>query len=128
MGISLILAKILGAFFTIIGVSVILRRNELEKIVEEFTKSRMLSFIMGEFILIAGLFILALHNVWEYNWRTIITVIGWLTAIKGATYLMLPQKDFKKVIEVFNKKNLYSLWGVLIIALGIYLLIKGFQA
>lgn len=37
-----------------------------------------------------GMVIVALYNVWRADWRVLVTVLGWLTVIKGAVIMLLP--------------------------------------
>lgn len=47
-------------------------------------------FIAGFFTLILGVLLVVSHNRWVWNWRVIITVIAWLTLIKGASIILYP--------------------------------------
>ena len=40
----------------------------------------------------AGMAVILTHNVWVADWRVLITLLGWLTAIGGALRTDVPQR------------------------------------
>ena len=46
--------------------------------------------VMGLFLIIAGVLIVHFHNIWIYNWRGFITLLGWSGAIGGMLLLISP--------------------------------------
>jgi hypothetical protein len=43
----------------------------------------MITFVMG-------MVIVALCNVWNADWRVLVTLLGWLTVVKGAVITLFP--------------------------------------
>jgi hypothetical protein len=41
-------------------------------------------------LLVAGLAIVRVHNVWSGGWRVVVTVLGWLAVISGLLRMFLP--------------------------------------
>ncbi|MDH3561590.1 MAG: hypothetical protein OEN52_11625 [Gammaproteobacteria bacterium] len=61
-------------------------------------------FPMVLMILVLGLTVVTLHNVWVADWPVVITVVGWIMVLKSIAYLLLPQ-----VMTVFVSWSLASL-------------------
>ena len=50
-----------------------------------------LMFPLVLLLLICGLLIIVGHNIWVADWHVIVTIVGWLTVLKGVIVLMFPQ-------------------------------------
>ena len=95
--------------------------------VKEFTKSPALCYMGGVLALFFGLFILIFHNKWDASWTTIITIIGWLSVIKGALLIACP-KIHPNVLNWMCKGEAAMRYvGVIYLLLGLFLTVKGFN-
>lgn len=126
MDLSILLAKVLGLYLMIVSVSVFVRRKELDRMVDAFFRDNLFVFFSGTVILLLGLALVLIHNVWETSWRGVITAIGWLTVLKGGVRLLAPA-----FAQEASKKAVGSAWYWGIIALafaaGAYLAYTGFS-
>ncbi len=84
---SIFLAKLIGPFFLILGVSLLVNARTFRAIADEFLASRALLFLSALMILPAGIAVVLTHNVWVANWPVIITLLGWLFIISGVIRL-----------------------------------------
>ena len=120
MSTSLLIAKILAIFYTAMGLGIIFSPKYYSKAIETLLKNNGAIYILGLSTMVAGFLITSYHNVWIKDWRVIITVIGWIIFIQGATTLMLPIQSIKIAQSIFKEKN-FVLWGILSLALGLIL-------
>jgi hypothetical protein len=88
---SIFLARLIGPVLLVTGISVLIYQREFRDMSAEVLASRALMFISGFILMPAGLAIVLTHNVWAADWRVLITILGWLTAIGGALRLLGPQ-------------------------------------
>lgn len=127
MELSIFLAKVFGLYSVIVCAAVFFKRRELEAVLQEFEKSRLFAFFSGAMALLLGLAIVVGHAVWEFDWRILITVLGWLTVIKGVIRLFF--FDWAKGAA---RKILYSGWYWysigLFFSIGLWLTYIGFRA
>lgn len=123
---SILLARFIGPFIIVIGVGLLCNTKVFRQIVEDFFKNAALVYMSGLITFVAGLSIVLFHNIWAADWRTIITVFGWLTFIKGAWLIVLP-RTLVRVIDVYAKniKLLVIPW-IIMLAIGFFLTVKGF--
>ena len=83
-------------------------------------------YVTGLITFVAGLAIVLFHNIWVLDWRVIITVFGWIALIKGAWLVILPG-TLVKVAEAYLKNiKLVVIPWIIMLALGIFLTIKGY--
>jgi uncharacterized membrane protein len=123
---SVFLAKLLGAFFLIVGVSVLINARAFRAIVDEFIRSPALVFLAGLMILPAGLAIVLTHNVWVANWPVIITILGWLLVIGGAIRLAVPQHALRIGRQLYAKPTAPVVSAAIWIAIGAVLCFFGY--
>lgn len=84
-------------------------------------------FVTGFFTLILGLLMVVSHNIWQWNWRIVITVLSWITLFKGASIIIYPQFiDKTSLLFVQNMSFAYIAAGVDFV-LGILLIYFGFK-
>lgn len=121
--ISFFLAKFWGwyliIFFTILSFNP-KRILQLLKDLQDQKFVILISFIA----IIIGLINILLHNIWEPDWRLIITLIGWISLIIGLLLFIFPART-SKFLENFNVKFVQLMYMLLLI-IGVFLLNKGY--
>lgn len=121
MDISIFFARLWGSFFIIFGALFIITR-QLGKTIE-MTDDKAFVISTGYITLLMGLVTVILHNVWELNWKVVITILGWSTLIKGITKVGWPEQIHKQA-QRFKKKQWLS--AIFLILLGAWLMWMSF--
>jgi len=124
---SILLAKFIGPYIIVIGIGLLFNPKVYQKIMEDFFKNAALVYVTGLITLIAGLAVVLFHNLWVFDWRVIITLLGWNILIKGVWLIISPDTS-AKVAALFAKKNklVIILW-VIMLVIGIFLMAKGYR-
>ncbi len=91
MDVSKFLSKVIGLYFIIITTAMFVNMPQFINNVEQLIHDAPLMFVTGFFTLILGLLMVVAHSVWQWNWRVMVTLIAWITLIKGSTILFFPQ-------------------------------------
>ena len=92
---SLFLAKFFGLYLLVAGLLWLIRGKSFDRMVEGFLDDPGFVALSGFIALIMGLAIITAHNVWEPNWRVVITIFGYLAAqehIKARTNIPAPSE------------------------------------
>jgi len=118
---SLVLGKVFGLYLTIICFSMFLNRARMRETIIELVDNRPLLLVISIFTFILGTLAIVFHNIWVADWRVIITVLCWLTFLKGAVRLLFPGID-KYWVGMIDSPKFYNTSIVLMFFLGIYLL------
>ena len=126
MATSVFLAKLLGPFFAIVGISVLMNADAFRAIVKEFLKSPGLVFLTGLLTLPAGLAIVLTHNVWVADWPVLITLIGWLGIISGIARIFAPKNVTSTGKKISANKNFPVVGGAIWLAIGAALCFFGY--
>lgn len=127
---SIFLVKVLGAFMLVTGLSMLIKGKSLSKIVREVTKGEAMEYMIGgAFNLIIGLLIVSVHNLWQMPlYVLLITLIGWITVVKGVIHLLLPDKNLDQMIKAFDNKTWFIISGVVFVVIGVYFLYTWYAA
>ena len=88
---SIIIAKIIGIVYLSFGLGIIFSNRYYKKeIINLYDNASNILFI-GILALVIGLLIISYNNIWEWNWRVLITIYGWLALIEGILVLIFPR-------------------------------------
>src|SRR5450631_601351 len=117
MATSVFLAKLLGPFFAVVGLSVLMNADAFRGIVKEFLKSPGLIFLTGLMTLPAGLAIVLTHNVWMADWPVLITIIGWLGVVSGVARIFAPKSITSTGKKISASKNFPAAVGTIWLAI-----------
>jgi len=111
--ITIYLARFWGSLFMILGFSSI-ASGFLGRVIK-YTEDKTITISTGYITFLLGLVTVVLHNLWVADWRIAVTILGWVTLIKGYMKIAFPEHIHKKA-QMFKK--LQWLWGVIIFLIG----------
>lgn len=127
MDTSKFLAKVLGGYLIIVSTAMIVNMPQFITNVNNLINNAGLMLVSGFFTLIIGLLMVMSHNVWQWNWRVIITIFGWLALLKGASLVIYPQfLDQLSLLFISNTNAAFIGAGIDLI-LGLVLSYFGFK-
>ena len=126
MGSANFIAQIIGLLFSIDAVGVLINTAIYRRMVEEFTESPAHCYLGGILALFFGLFILNFNNAWTADWTVIITIIGWLSVVKGVLLLVFPNVYLQFANWMRMGDAMMRYMGIIYLLLGLFLTFKGF--
>jgi cytochrome bd-type quinol oxidase subunit 2 len=124
---SLFLAQLIGPVLIVIGVGLLLKKTEFREMATDFLSSRALIFVSGLLTLVTGLAIVLTHNVWEFNWPVIITILGWLSVFGGVFRILFPNSVQSVGTSMLDKPATMTVSGAIQIVLGLWLSYVGYM-
>lgn len=117
--ISILFAKFWGWFLIIFFFILSFNPKRIVQIVKDLEDQKFV--ILTSFLaIIIGLLNILLHNIWENDWRLIITLIGWVSLISGLSLFILP-KQTAAWIDFINVKFV-QVFYILLFLIGLFLL------
>lgn len=90
MPVSRFLAKALGLYFLIVSTAMFVDMQQFLAHVSALVNDRPLMFLTGFISLIIGILMVTAHNFWQWHWALILTIIAWITLIKGIVLIFYP--------------------------------------
>jgi len=123
MDVSIFLARFWGWYLIIFFVVLSFNPKRIKQIFEDLKDEKFL--IIASFIaIIVGLLNILFHNIWETNWKLIITLIGWIALFKGLSLFIFPKRTIIW-LDVINIKFVQLIY-MLLFFLGLFLLNMGY--
>lgn len=119
------LARLFAIYLILVGLAVLSRPSNFRNMAAEFARNRGMIMVGAVITLLLGGAMVTTHNIWE-GWPIIVTVIGWLTLLKGVFYLFWPDVLIKAARALSVKT--YPVWGIITMLIGLYLGYQGFLA
>ncbi len=121
---SLFLAKFWGWYLIIFFLILSLNPKRIKQIFNDLKDEKFL--IVTAFVsIIIGLLNIIFHNIWELNYKLIITLIGWSSLFIGLALFILPKRTVSW-LEFANIKLVQVIY-MLLFFIGIYLLNEVYQ-
>ena len=122
---SIFLAKVIGLVCVIGVTAIMIRYKESVVLEEEAMKSPLHIYLSGFVFLILGALLVVSHSVWVFDWRIVITVLGWLVLLKGMGRIFFPDA-VKRMVEKKKENRKFILGEIAVFLIGLYLLYYGF--
>ncbi|MGC9602369.1 MAG: hypothetical protein ABSE76_01320 [Minisyncoccia bacterium] len=125
MNASIAIAQVLGLVLAIMGLSVIFDRKNVSVALDKIGQDRGFLWLWGFLILSMGAVIVVMNNSWTSGLALLITILGWLTLIKGAFLLLFPGPAIA-LYRKCNKDGVLLFGGIVAFIVGVVLLYFGF--
>jgi hypothetical protein len=123
------LAKFLGLYCIIVALAMMTRKQSAVATIKALIDNPPLLLFVEVVGLAAGLAMIIGHNVWSGGaLPVVITLLGWLMAIRGAGLLALSHGATTKLFDAlqYERRFYFYMGGTLV--LGLYLTFAGFSA
>jgi hypothetical protein len=84
------LARVLGPFIASATLIVAIRLPDLTGLLDDLFANAVLPWILGAFMLVSGLVVIACHQYWYSVTAVLISLFGWFVALRGLTLMAVP--------------------------------------
>jgi hypothetical protein len=116
---SIILAKFWGWYLIIFFLILSLNPKRIRQIFDDLKDQKFL--IVTSFLaIIIGLLNIIFHNIWELNYKLIITLLGWSSLFIGLGLFIFPKSTIN-YLQITNVKFVQVIYTLLLLV-GIFLL------
>ena len=126
MEVSLFLAKVVGLYMVVVGFALIFRKELFLAAVDDLLTNPALMVFSTVLSLIIGLLMVVSHNVWVIGWPVLITILGYMSLMKGIIRFFIVGADRKMAYWFMTGRRL-EVVGVINLLIGTYLSSIGFQ-
>jgi len=125
---TVFLSRLIGLYCILVAISMTVRKQSIIETITALLHNAPLMFLVGILTLVAGLAMILAHNVWSGGLSTVVvTIVGWITLIKGLLLLFLPQEVEADLVlyKLHYEQYFYVFMGISLV-IGIYLTYDGF--
>jgi hypothetical protein len=125
---SLTIARLVGPVLAAIGVGMLSNQATYREMAAQFLGGLPFIYFSGILALVAGLYILNVHNTWTPDWRSTVTMIGWVLTCVGAFRIIAPQFANFIASAVIANAGFFTGLGIVLVGLGGFITFKGYVA
>jgi len=126
MALTTYLAELLGLYIVLVGVVMVVKPQPIRELMTAIVAQRALLFLVGALRVLLGLAIVLAHNRWSGTLPAVVTLIGWITLVRGiAMWLVSPETE-RKMVAYFQRSGPYYTTAIIAIVLGLWLAYAGF--
>ena len=126
---TIFLAKLLGLYCIILALAMMTRKASTIATITALFGNPPLLLLVEVLGLAGGLAMIIGHNVWSGGALPIVvTLVGWLMAIRGASLLALSPNATLRVFSLWQYEQFFYFYMAGTLVLGVYLTLAGFSA
>jgi hypothetical protein len=119
------LARIVGPYLALMAVMLFARQSALPTLLLAFMQDAPLVMASGAFTLMAGLTIIVAHHHWSRASAAVISLIGVVAAIKGATLMIAPGLGDDLTAAVVRTPSILWVAAAVVLLVGLWLSFVG---
>ncbi len=118
-------ARVMGPFVVIITSTALARSSDMRTLLTEFRASSVWPWVTGAFVLLTGLVVVALHQYWQGAAAIIVSLLGWVTSLKGFFLLAFPQSYLSFASTALDTGTGWRAGFIAMALVGLYLTFVG---
>ncbi len=116
------LARLLGLFAIVVALAMITYKQQTVETITAMMSNPVAVYAVGLIAVATGLALVLAHNVWSGGaLPVVVTLVGWLSLIKGLACLFLPQQALAGLFVGQSYGQLFYVSPVISLLLGLYL-------
>jgi hypothetical protein len=123
---SYYIARLIGPVLCTVGIAMLVNPETYRQIAHQFLATSAFLYITGVLLLTAGLTILNAHPLWTPDWRSLVTLLGWMATIAGVWRILAPQYIPFVGGGLIAHEHFFIVVGVVLVAAGGFLTFKGY--
>ena len=121
------LAKLIGLYFVLSAIAMLVQRDATAQVMTALVHDAQLTYVVGVLALLGGLAIVLNHNVWSGGaLPVLVTIIGWVTLLKGLLSLFLPADSMVALYTAAHYDRYTAIYASIVLIFGAYLTYGGF--
>ena len=128
MPIAIFIARLLGPTFLVVGISLLSRPALFRVILGGFIESPVMLYLAGFLGFLGGLALVLTVNVWALDWRVILTLVGWVTLLRGLNTILRPEQIAAIGRGIIERRDVFYVAAAMDLLIGGILCYSGYLA
>ena len=120
-------ARVIGPLFAFSCITAVVRASDMKALVTDFGANPLWSWVTGAFVLTGGLIIVAVHQYWHGSPSIIVSLVGWLLALRGLLLLAFPSTFMSMTNSLLAAGARWRTVCICFAVLGLYLTFVGWR-
>lgn len=122
---TFIFEQVIGLYLIIMAIIMLARANYYRNVIRDLTADKTLILVSASLFLVLGLIVVVLHNLWDFKFNVIVTIVGWLIVIKAVLLLAFPEYMIQLSKKLY-KGNYYYFMAIFEAIIGLLLLVHSY--
>jgi len=123
--ITILIAQAFAIYYLIIGIGLLSNAKVFSKYMKDLEKNKGIMFMGSAFVLLLGVVLVLSHNNWDKGPSIVVTIIAWLTLVKGSFFFLFPEQMFN-LLKNWEARESISAAGAIMLVVGILVGYIGF--
>lgn len=124
---SIYLARLVGPVLVVLGIGILLGPSAYLAMAGSMMNDPPLLYLAAALGLLGGVALVLAHNVWAKDWRVILTLLGWITILDSASWILFADSMRRLWSPVLSEALLIAC-GALVLLVGAVLCYFGYVA
>jgi hypothetical protein len=120
------IARVIGPLFIVLGIGILLNQSIYTDMIGQAVLLPALIYLSGLLAFTAGVAMLNGYHAWTFDWRVIITILGWIMVIAGIIRIVLPAATAVLALAVYSGTSAMPIVAVIVIVVGAFLSYQGY--
>jgi hypothetical protein len=120
-------ARVLGPWLAVVPGIIAVRAPAMRALASDFFKSDLFVWFAGALLVFGGLLIIAFHQYWSSVAAVMISLFGWILALRGVVLLAAPNLYERAAMSMSAISLVRLIFGALVV-IGLYLTYVGWLA
>lgn len=126
---TIYLGRLIGLYCVLVALAMVSHKQATVETMTALIHDAPVLFFVSLVAMVAGLAIVLAHNAWSGGALPIIvTLVGWISLIKGLVFLLLPPETSLAYFEALRYGQLFYLYMSVTLVIGIYLSFASFRS
>lgn len=117
-----ILSIFMGLYLLSVGASLVLERDKIQTMMQQFSDNSALGFLSGIVAFTVGAALVGLHQDFSNAHAIFISVLGWFVLAKGIFIIIFKEMFMRTASRVFMSPKVSAIIGVIGILVGLWAL------
>lgn len=117
---TIFLAQLIGPTMLAVGLGIFFSRSYYEKVYRHLENETLAVLMGGIAALVIGILMVLNHNVWTSLLASIVTLVGWLSIVKGLLLIIVPKRVDKIGDWMAGKSGWFTFAALLYTLIGAY--------
>jgi hypothetical protein len=120
------IARLIGPVLCTVGVAMLANPDAYRQIAQQFLATSAFIYVSGVLLLTAGLAILNAHPLWTRDWRSLITLAGWMATVAGVWRILAPNYVPFIGAMIIAHEHFFLGAGIVLLTFGGFITFKGY--
>lgn len=118
--------QVFSLMYIAVGIGILVSPRFYRKLIEDYVETSSSLYFGGLLALTVGYLLVAFHNTWTKDFSVIITIVGWISLIKGLLILIRPKIMIELTKAIMSKRKYLKIQAVIVIIIGLIFSFFGF--